>query len=70
MGLGKTIQTLGLILLAPPPGVEYRARKAVSEKAEETIQDVCVLEDTSAVVLQDCRRLQVKVCELEAERFA
>ena len=24
MGLGKSIQTIGLILLAPPPGVEYK----------------------------------------------
>lgn len=37
MGLGKTIQTLGLILLAPPPGVEYRVRKAVSDNVEEII---------------------------------
>ena len=35
MGLGKTIQALGLILLSPPPGVEYKAQKKASSGSQE-----------------------------------
>lgn len=33
MGLGKSIQTIGLILLAPPAGVEYRVPEVASAEA-------------------------------------
>ena len=33
MGLGKTLQVIGLILLAPPPGVEYKVQKHKVEVA-------------------------------------
>lgn len=35
MGLGKSIQTICLILLAPPPGVEYKVKKVAAAAGEE-----------------------------------
>jgi hypothetical protein len=37
MGLGKSVQTIGLILLAPPAGVKYNVKKVTAGKDEESI---------------------------------
>jgi SNF2 family DNA or RNA helicase len=37
MGLGKSVQTIGLILLAPPEGIEYKVNKAIAGNDEDTI---------------------------------
>jgi len=49
MGLGKTIQTLGLILLAPPPGVEYRAQKKASGGSLEQQKEVIPMPTESTI---------------------
>ena len=51
MGLGKTLVTIGLILLAPPPGVEYKEKqhKCAENDTDETNKEFIPMPEESVI---------------------